>query len=885
MGQDSCGALTDVEKCFNFLPRTPIMYMARRLGIPHSVLQAWSSFLRQMHRSFTIRQHIGQPIFSDSGLPEGDSLSCIGMIVANFCFHHYMAHYRPTLQAISFVDNLQILGDNPQQILMGYATMETWAELLHLNLDKPKTFFWSSNPQHRALFRSLGLSVHEVEQDLGATMQYGARHLNSPMQKRILSLKPYWSKLRSLDISPWHKILAVRVALLPRALHGVAQVEIGAHWIQKLRSGVMSGLGYNRAGASPVIRLAMICPIETDPGYFAALSTLREFYTQMRGCTSLQLLWRDYVQHEHRRTHGPMATMQNLMATVSWFLDASLVLHIPGGAQLSFLEVDFALLRFLLEYFWRQHLAAQVTHRKTMCDLDGIDHAASFASRADLDRDASELLNCVRDGTFYLNKIKAKYDAHFDGNCTYCALGLPDTVSHRALECPYFQSVREKFPEMTTSWMDLPISCTHHGLIPKNPWQLEYWQLLSELSGHSVTWQSSPSGGGCQSIFTDGSCLHPGDPHMALAGWYCHNADSEQPIAAGILPSIRQTINRAELWAIMMAVRWGLHFVVDLHLFTDSQYVYDGCLSLERLQHVPEDWDNLDLWMLYWDQRRRFSGALAFTKVKAHLRPSPHETEQEAWLRHWNHAADVGAKAIVSHGGPPRLHKIHEQLCNTAAQHGALARRAQDFLLALAQHSFKRENIPEELTEEDFNLGNFEECQLNECDLIDIFPIDYKAALTSSSEITAFGVDFAESLTKWFFELDSTADFVAPITVLELYFGLVIATKVLLPVRVGVDGDDCWRDLRTVRAGELMARTLASQLRVFEFLLLSVFDVFQYSPEWTRINRPGSGVVMQMTALTFPWPQRIAARVHEELLQFTCRRLIRSSGDLSRPWR
>ena len=84
------GVTTDIEKCFNFLQRKPVMLLASLLGIQTSVLTAWQAFLTQMTRAFVVQQMVGKDYTSSNGFPEGDSLSCIALLVMSFALHLYM---------------------------------------------------------------------------------------------------------------------------------------------------------------------------------------------------------------------------------------------------------------------------------------------------------------------------------------------------------------------------------------------------------------------------------------------------------------------------------------------------------------------------------------------------------------------------------------------------------------------------------------------------------------------------------------------------------------------------------------------------------------------------------------------------------------------------
>ena len=266
-GEALCGVQLDIQQCFNRIPRAPLLYLARRLGIPRPILVAWRNFLRQMQRSFKVRCCFSPPVSSDTGLPEGDSLSCVGMLVLNFSFHCYMRHYEPSIRSLSYVDNLELIAVHPAQLQRAVLVAETWADMLRLPLDRSKPVYWALQSAHRAILATFDLRVEEHAKDLGAPMQYSGRHRNSILQARILNVLPAFGNLRKCSLGRWFKALLLRTAILPRALHGSTHVVLGQQWIRKLRTHAMRSLNDDRAGANPATRLAMIYPIMTDPGF------------------------------------------------------------------------------------------------------------------------------------------------------------------------------------------------------------------------------------------------------------------------------------------------------------------------------------------------------------------------------------------------------------------------------------------------------------------------------------------------------------------------------------------------------------------------------------------------------------------------------------------
>ena len=81
------GLVADLQKAFNHLPRLVILESLAHLGIPLSVLVGWAGALAQMARHFLLGDHLTAGVFSSTGLPEGDGLSCLGMIAVDFLFH------------------------------------------------------------------------------------------------------------------------------------------------------------------------------------------------------------------------------------------------------------------------------------------------------------------------------------------------------------------------------------------------------------------------------------------------------------------------------------------------------------------------------------------------------------------------------------------------------------------------------------------------------------------------------------------------------------------------------------------------------------------------------------------------------------------------------
>ena len=131
--------------------------------------------------------------------------------------------------------------------------------------------------------------------------------------------------------------------------------------------------------------------------------------------------------------------------------------------------------------------------------------------------------------------------------------------------------------------------------------------------------------------------------------------------------------------------------------------------------------------------------------------------------------------------------------------------------------------------------------------------------------------------------LSLQADFLTPVSFVELFLGFSVCTKCVLPVRV--DGaSQRWLDVATLEAGDLFGRTLAIQVSTFRCLFDAVLGAIGCSFEKRQISRPTSGIVMALPGCIVPWPAEVADKAHLSLLAFCKRSPIRFSRDLARSW-
>ena len=267
-GGSRCGVVADIIKCYNCIPRQPIWPMLHVLGVPTFFTACWSKFLSGLQRSFVVRQSVGPEAESSCGFPEGCPLSCAAMTALDVTWHCYQAHYCPGARALSFVDNLEVVASRPVDAVRGLATMKSFCDKVSLQLDDDKLYGWATTSSDRRSLEAAGVRTVLEARDLGGQVTYCSKHFVHVVVDRIASVKPCFAALRKSGLCLWDRKKCIVGALWPKGLHGCEGVKLGATHFTSLRAGVMRACGWDRPGASPLIRVSLIHGDKLDPFFY-----------------------------------------------------------------------------------------------------------------------------------------------------------------------------------------------------------------------------------------------------------------------------------------------------------------------------------------------------------------------------------------------------------------------------------------------------------------------------------------------------------------------------------------------------------------------------------------------------------------------------------------
>lgn len=427
--QTSLAGLTaDIQKAFNHLPREVLLHAGVVMGLPQPILRAWSGALAGLCRRFQVRDSWGPAIYSSTGCPEGCAMSCVGMLLVDLMLHRWLTVQFPLCQPMSYVDDWQVVTNDPTEIVGIHQSVVDFTEAVDLLLDGKKTFVWTLDTDNRKTLRQQGISVRKSAKALGAQMQFSRQHVAFVIHDRIKDLQPLWIRLRN-SLSPYRlKVRAIKVAAWPRGLHGISAVCLGATRFVPLRSAAMKGLSSDGSGCNPMVHLGLVEHPLVDPQYWSVIATFRA----LRDCGTQEplqpLLQSVVVDQGHLPRGGPTRALLQRIQLLGWTVCADGRVSDSWGT-FSLFDISMQELEFRAEASWSRVVAASVQHRACFMGIGEVDAPSTRAFVATLSGSDQSLFRKALNGASFTNDSQCYYSLSGTTTCEYC--GLEDSRLHR----------------------------------------------------------------------------------------------------------------------------------------------------------------------------------------------------------------------------------------------------------------------------------------------------------------------------------------------------------------------------------------------------------------------------------------------------------------------
>ena len=567
------GSVIDIVKCFNALPRSPLMMIARLIGIPECVMIPWENALKQMRRRFQVRSCVGQAIASSTGYPEGCALSVVSMAICNITMELWMFYRFPSVRLWSFVDNIECTTDSADLAIQALQGLMDFCDLMDLNIDQSKSYFWSTTTTGRKAILDSQNNRKFFARDLGGHMNYSKKRTNVTVQDKIRELQPFWSRLARSCAPTKQKERALKVSAWPNIFYGISTITLGANHFQRLRSQCARALNTNQTGANPDLQLGCISPPMTDPEMYSVNSTIMALRNHCD--PDLTQFTLDHLANGNTSSLGPCQSFLAAVHKLAWtWINGDLCLD-QDGLPLLLFQCPKPELRQRIVLGWQQRvLETTEALRTTMKGLSQADVRLTAKALKTLPDDQQGLMRCALNGTQYTNDALCHAGVTDTDQCRFCR--ARDSLYHRTWECPFFQDLRDQLPALPDV-AQLTQSTACHGWLPRSPDLINLRRLFLNIP--DTTGKHLPCTLANEllytDIFLDGSCAFPTEADLRVASWafVVWTGQFFQLVASGVVPGWRQTSLRAEISAAISAMKFCVDQCKPCRLWFDNESV------------------------------------------------------------------------------------------------------------------------------------------------------------------------------------------------------------------------------------------------------------------------------------------------------------------------
>ena len=696
------GAVADLSKAFNFLPRLAVMEIAAHMGIPGFVLVAWTGALTDMRRRFQLRESVTKGVASVTGMPEGCGLSCVAMVLIDACFHKWMQVFFPLCAPLSFVDDWQLLTCHPSLLQGAVDCMHRFAQVCDLQMDAKKAYVWSLCPEGRKLLKHAGHRVVLGEKNLGAHMQFSRKHTNAALQERVNSMAEVWPKLRASACHYKTKLRALTVAAWPKALHAIEATALGNAAYHKLRTGALKGLDVDAAGVNAWLHMGLVENPGCDPQCWSILQTIRS----VRDCgqrAQIKSMLSALVSGGEIPPHNSFtSTLLTRLQFLGWQVLPTGCVADQFGTFCLF-DACFSEIRFRVSRSWQQVVAQQVQHRPGLRDLHQADDEDTRCWLSHLAFSDQELFKRCLNGCHITQDAKAYCQEEGTDQCPFCLSS--DSRFHRFWVCEHFAAARAEVPQSHMALIaDAPEFLTCYGWSVR-PHTLTQWlQCLDQIPDPPEIAVADCHG--TLHLFTDGSCLNQQEPKCRVATWAVVRAAKEgfsqaQVLASGPLPGVLQSAYRAEVFAIWRALVLARAHDVAVCLWTDCAAVVKRLRRCCSGRAPKPNSAHADLWLQIFECLQDLSpDRVTITKVAAHQPLHTVQSPLEEWCAFHNHMAD-NAALWAQWQRPNEFWSFYHKHVQAVQASRDFSRTVQRVLLAISQLVVRSESdVDPELREE-----------------------------------------------------------------------------------------------------------------------------------------------------------------------------------------
>lgn len=496
-------------------------------------------------------------------------------------------------------------------------------------------------------------------------MQFSRQQTNGTVKKKCLELGSLWKRLACSSAPLKCKIRVVRVKAWPRALHASAGVHIGDHIYESLRAGAFRGCRLQKAGASSKIYWSLCNHCAHDPEGFALFSSLRTFRKQVESFWVGPYLEVITQTPAKQRCPGPLGVLVARLENIGWTHVRDSLFQDQWGLAVHLVDTNWKEVQVRASEAFQINVGQQMTVRH---GFDGLQHVNASLTAACIKKFNTEeqgLLRALLVGSFMTADQYGvvQHIEECDRVCKFC--GVKDSLIHRHWECEHTSKSREILNFDTKQVVEKYPSCMiERGWAVLPPKLSQYRRLLQKIPDTTGEFFVGDLGFQCVDIFTDGAGREPKLQHARLVGWaWCIASgpwsDTFVVGAEGGVPGIWQTVLRAEVTAVISAIKYAQKCGQQVRIWCDNQQVVDTVKLIQSGKTVDASQNDHDLWGVVQSLLHNSSTSFQIHKVFSH-QPSD-MSDLENWICRGNSAADAAADRAIDNIHP-RVRDLRNQV-------------------------------------------------------------------------------------------------------------------------------------------------------------------------------------------------------------------------------
>ena len=668
------GYTLDLVKAFNMIPRLPLKTLFRRFGVPEIITTFWFNNLAHLTRLPQIGAALGPPLRSTCGIPEGDAMSVLGMVILSGAFFYRIVS--PRISPYCYADNWSWIAKDVREHFRTLISVLNWVHSLKMKIDQNKSWIWATSPALRACLQDLNqifpsgdekFNIKHDATDLGMYTHYDKKASLGSIADRLQSGIRRLQKLEWIPISIDEKAHIIQTAVWPCALYSAEIQFVGPKNFQKLRRAATTTLTGNHKFSSAHLACSALNPRLQDPLIFVvsqALRSIRRLYVY--NSDMAKSIVQDVYNFQGRTSYGPASALKLYLKYIGWCLDLGGDLKGPDGLKVNIFRASSKEIIQVLQQGWQYHVHDNICHRKGITGQFNLHLTQKAFQSLPVSERSIVALNVI--GGFQTGAIKKLWDDEESGLCPFCL--QPDDREHRILHCEKMVEIRNKHPdalhtlkEICPQWIYLPLARQHRDItLLRTIFQAR--TLPGPIKLHMTYQEGTPH----FKCFTDGSCVFPTDRTCRRSSWAViqdiANSDTQRTDqVCGIanldnftqVPNLQcviispthgvQSAARSELCAIVFSCQCVFHTDPQASgaFYTDSQYVCDVITVISMASsdfpiHKMANFDLVSLLVDIWNKN-----TYSIHKIKAHRSINEAKDIQDLWNMVANHLADRAA--------------------------------------------------------------------------------------------------------------------------------------------------------------------------------------------------------------------------------------------------